>query len=253
MFKSISLLTRKSELTREKQKDYRNVVVIQIVIIILGLTLSQFLLEGTQTSAAKLVTTIFSSFGAIYAFLLWDMLRNFTRSVLLVRTYLIILVGIVCTGVLVEFPYYTILEVPDRQIYLMIIHGLLFPIEVTVIAFAIRDIFSSEFLTPDKLWGSACIYLMIGISFGSLYDLICIINPGSMGPDLALGLPNYSECVRYSMCILGGLDPAQPDTTRLIRNISVIEAVWSNLFVVLIIGKLMGLPKPPKANETAES
>ena len=74
-----------------------------------------------------------------------------------------------------------------------------------------------------------------------------------MGPDLALGLPNYSECVRYSMCILGGLDPAQPDTTRLIRNISVIEAVWSNLFVVLIIGKLMGLPKPPKANETAES
>jgi predicted neutral ceramidase superfamily lipid hydrolase len=175
MFKSISLLTRKSELTREKQKDYRNVVVIQIVIIILGLTLSQFLLEGTQ------VTTIFSSFGAVYAFLLWDMLRNFTRSVLLVRIYLAILVSIVCTGVLVEFPYYTILEVPNRQIYLLIIHGLLFPIEVTVIAFAIRDIFSSEFLTPDKLWGSACIYLMIGISFGSLYDLICIINPGSMG------------------------------------------------------------------------
>jgi hypothetical protein len=55
------------------------------------------------------------------------------------------------------------------------------------------------------------------------------------------------------MCILGGLDPAQPDTTRFIRNISVIEAVWSNLFVVLIIGKLMGLPKPPKANEAPEA
>jgi hypothetical protein len=172
--------------------------------------------------------------------------------VLLVRLYLVVLIGIVCIGTLVEFPYYAILEVPNRQLYLLTIHGLLFPIEVTVIAFAIRDIFSGEFLTPDKLWGSACIFLMIGISFGSLYDLICIVSPGSLGVALGMGLPNYSECVRYSLCILGGLDPALPNASRLIRNISVIEAVWSNLFVVLIIGKLMGLPRPSKT-DTAET
>jgi hypothetical protein len=251
MFKSLAFIS-KSELTREKQKDYRNVVIIQVIIIVSGLTLSEFLLQGTQTPAAKFVTTVFSSFAAIYAFLLWDLLRNFTRSVLLVRLYLVVLIGIVCIGTLVEFPYYAILEVPNRQLYLLTIHGLLFPIEVTVIAFAIRDIFSGEFLTPDKLWGSACIFLMIGISFGSLYDLICIVSPGSLGVALGMGLPNYSECVRYSLCILGGLDPALPNASRLIRNISVIEAVWSNLFVVLIIGKLMGLPRPSKT-DTAET
>ncbi|WP_333819575.1 hypothetical protein [Ohtaekwangia sp.] len=251
MFKSI--IFSKSELIREKQKDYRNIVIIQVVIIVFGLTLSEFLLEGTQTPAAKLVTSIFSLFAAVYAFLLWDLLRDFTQNKLLVRTCLFTLFGIVGTGILVEFPYYTILQVPNRQLYLLIIHGLLFPIEVTVISFAIRDIFSGEFLTPDKLWGSACIFLMIGISFGSLYDLICIVKPGSLGVAFGMGLPNYAESVRYSLCILGGLDPGMPDASRLIKNISVLEAVWSNLFVVLIIGKLMGLPRPPKEQDTVPS
>jgi hypothetical protein len=236
----------KSELQIEKQKDYRNVVLIQIIIIVFGLTLSEFLLQGTSTPAAKLVTTIFSLFGVWYAFQLWDLLRNFTQNALLLRLYLFILFGIAITGTLVEFPYYHLIQVPDRQIYLLIIHGLLFPIEVTVIAFAIRDIFSGEFLTPDKLWGAACVFLMIGISFGSLFDLICIIKPGSLGEVIEAGLPNYATCVTYSLSILGGLDPGHPNASRIIRNISVIEAVWSNLFVVLIIGKLMGLPRLPK-------
>jgi hypothetical protein len=128
----------------------------------------------------------------------------------------------------------------------MIIHSLLFSIEVTVIAFAIRDIFSGEYLTPDKLWGAACVFLLTGQTFGSLYDLICIAKPGSLGQLIELGFANYSQCVTYSMGILGGMDPGFPNVSTLIRNISILEAVWSNLFVVLIIGKLMGLPRPPK-------
>ncbi|MCI0750310.1 MAG: hypothetical protein L0Y35_00575 [Flammeovirgaceae bacterium] len=234
------------ELLLEKQKDYKNVVTMQIVIIVFGLTLSEYIIQGTSTSLSKFVTTLFSFFGALYAFLLWDLLRNFTSYKPLINTFFVVLSGIVVVGTLVEFPYYTFWEVPDRQLYLLIIHGLLFPIEVTVIAFAIRDIFSGSILTPDKLWGSACVFLMIGISFGSLYDLICIVKPGSLGIEVASGLPNYAECVTHSLSILGGADPGHPEASKLIRNISVIEAVWGNLFVVLIIGKLMGLPRPDK-------
>lgn len=244
MFKLI--VRTMSELQREKQKDYRNIVTIQIIIIVLGLTLSDFLLSGSHTPGGKFVTTLFSFFGAVYAFLLWDLLRNFTKSKLLIDTIFVVLIAIVVIGTLVEFPYYKILEVPDRQLYLLGIHSLLFPIEVTVISFAIRDIFTGEYLTPDKLWGAACVFLMIGISFGSLYDLICIIRPGSLGESIELGLANYGECVTYSFSILGGMDPGHPGALKLIRNISVIESVWGNLFVVLVIGKLMGLPRPPK-------
>jgi hypothetical protein len=230
----------------EKQKDYRNIVLIQIIIIVFGLTLSEFVLEGSKTPAAKLVISIYSVFGLTYSFLLWDLLRNFTTNKLLIRFYLVLLFGGIGIGILVEFPYYTILEVPDRRLVLLLVHVLLFITELIIISFAIRDIFSGEFLTPDKLWGSACVFLMIGISFGSLYDLICIIKPGSLNKALEMGWANYSECITYSLCILGGTDPGQPEASRLIRNIGVLEAVWSNLFVVLVIGKLMGLPRPPK-------
>ena len=235
--KSLKRVLSKLELQREKQKDYRNVVAIQIAIIVIGLTFSEPLLADSQSSTSKLIISVFSTFGAVYAFLLWDMLRNFTTNVALIWTFLIILLVITLLGMLGEFPYYKIIEITDRQRYLLLIHGLLFPIEVTVIGFAIRDIFSGGFLTPDKLWGAACVFLMTGISFGSLYDLICITFPGSMGS------PNYAECVTFSLSILGGTDPGYPNASKLIKNISVIEAVWGNLYAMLIIGKLLGLPR----------
>lgn len=234
-------------LQKEKQKDYRNVVIVQIVIIVLGLTLSEPLLTDSSSPLSKLIITVFSFFGAAYAFLLWDMLRNFTDNRTLIVIILAVLAGITITGILVEFPYYQIVQVPNRQAYLLTIHGLLFPIEVTVIAFSIRDIFSGGFYTPDKLWGAACVYLMIGISFGSLYDLFTIAKPGIMGADIELGLPNYAECVTYSFCVLGGVDSGL-DPTRLIRNIGVLEAVWGQIFGMLIIGKLLGLPRNENEN-----
>jgi hypothetical protein len=242
------LLTR-IELQQEKQKDYRNVVILQVLIITLGLLSYGPLLEDSTSSTSKFLITLFSGFGVIYAFLLWDLLRNFTANRILIVTILAVLVGISIFGILIEFPYYKILEVENRQASLLLIHGLLFPVEITVIGYAIKDIFMGQYYTPDKLWGSACVFLMIGISFGSLYDLICIANPGSLGVEIELGLPNYSECISYSFHVLGGIDTDYPDAKKLIKNISVIEAVWGNLFTVLIIGKLMILPKGPEHSE----
>ncbi len=242
MFNKLTFETL-ADRNREKQKDFRNIVLIQIVIIVFGLTLSEPLVADPRSPESKFIITIFSFFGATYAFLLWDLLRNFTDNRFLIIAIFTVLSGIVLTGILVEFPYYQILQVPDRQQYLLTIHGLLFPIEVTVIGFTIRDIFSSTFLTPDKLWGAACVYLMIGISFGSLYDLITIARPGSLGIHVELGLPNYAECVTYSFSVLGGVDPGIEGTVRLIRNISVLEGVWGDIYAMLIIGKLLGLPR----------
>jgi hypothetical protein len=242
MFKNL-LLKSLSELQREKQQDYRNVVITQIIIVAFGLTLSGPVLEDSSTQLSKFIITIFFGFGTMYNFLLLDLLRNFTNNRLLLILIFIILIGMIVFGMLTEFPYYKAIEM-DRRTTLLIIHGLLFPIEITIIGFAIRDIFMGQYFTPDKLWGSACVFLMVGISFGSLYDLLCTINPGSLGINVELGFPTYSECVNYSFCILGGVDTGFSNTTKLIRNISVIEAIWGTLFSVLIIGKLLGLPKP---------
>src|SRR6478736_1428397 len=123
------------ELQQEKTKDYRNIVIIQIIIIVFGLTLSEPLITDSKSAESKLIISIFSFFGALYAFLLWDLLRNFTASRILITVILFVLSGIVVVGSLVEFPYYQVIDVTDRQTYLLIIHGLLFPIEITVIGF----------------------------------------------------------------------------------------------------------------------
>ncbi|MBL7851039.1 MAG: hypothetical protein JNN04_09070 [Cyclobacteriaceae bacterium] len=234
-----------AELQQEKTKDYRNIVLIQVVIVVFGLTLSQPILEDSSSDLSKFIITVFSLFGTVYTYLLCDLLRNFTRNrtlLVIIFTLLAVTIGI---GILAEFPYYKVIEVPDRQMLLLTVHGLLFPIEVTVIAFAIRDIFSGSHLTPDKLWGAACVFLMVGISFGSLYDLLTILNPGSLGKPIELGFPNYSECVTYSFCVLGGMESGL-EPSKLIRNIATLEAVWGSLYGMLIIGKLLGLPRLPE-------
>lgn len=238
-----SLLRTWTDLQKEKQHDYRNVVITQILIVTLGLTLSGPVLEDSSSGISKFIIVVFFGFGTVYNFLLWDLLRNFTKSKTLIIVIFCVLVGMIIFGTLTEFPYYTFIEM-DRRTVLLIIHGSLFPIEIIIISFAIRDIFMDDYFTPDKLWGAAAVFLMVGISFGSLYDLICTIKPGSLEPGLELGFPTYSECINYSFSVIGGIDPNQQNAAKIIKNISVLEAVWSTLFTVLIIGKLLGLPKP---------
>lgn len=237
------------DLQKEKAKDYRNIVVMQLIIVVAGLTLTEPLLENSRSDISKFIITVFSTFAAIYAFLLWDLLRNFTDSKFIIIFIFITLTIIVIVGILGEFPYYQFIEITDRQAYLFILHGVLFPIEITVILFALRDLFSEGFLTSDKLWGAACVFLMVGISFGSLYDLITIARPGSLGMNIELGLPNYAECVAYSFSVLGGID-SDLSPSKLIKNISIIESVWGMLYGMLIIGKLLGLPRQEESQKS---
>jgi hypothetical protein len=235
--------TRILHTEKEKSKDYRNTVIIQVIIVIAGMVLSPFLNFADPSNVDKLIITLFSGFGALYAFLLWDLLKDFTNSRSLVTVVLIILFIITALGLAGEFPYYQILEIKNRPLYLFFLHGLLFPIEVMVIGYTIKDLFSGNEFTNSKLWGAACVYLMIGISFGSLYDLLHITGMASFGkPMMTLGLESYSESIYYSFTILGGLDSSFENASKLIRNIGVVEAVWGNLFAILIIGKLLSLP-----------
>ena len=90
MLKNI-LLKSFSELQREKQQDYRNVVITQIIIVTFGLTLSGPVLDDSSSGISKLIITVFFGFGTVYNFLLWDLLRNFTKSRILIIVIFVIL------------------------------------------------------------------------------------------------------------------------------------------------------------------
>lgn len=232
------------ELNEEKNKDYRNIVYLQMLIILSAMLLKETLaIAGVDIKISNMIRDIlFLTLGGLYVFVLWDILRNLTKSnTLIIVMFLLMMVGLGVAFFIVN-PVYEFFENENtKRPYLFFIHLSLFIIESTVIYHCLYDIFTGKKLSAEKIWGAACIYLMIGISFGSVYDLINIVNPGSMGIPLAQGLESYMVCIYYSMTIIGGHD-AFLQAIPLIQNLGIIEAVWSNLFVVLLVGRLLGKP-----------
>jgi hypothetical protein len=234
-------------LNKEKQRDFRNVVILQIAMIVSALLLKDSLDLMEIKNSYVIRDLFFLTLGAVYVMVLWDMLRNFTQSPFIIYTLFVVIVGTYILALVTVNPLFKLFETEtEQQPYLLFIHSILFLVEATTIYFAILDIFSGNKMSQEKLWGSACIYLMIAISFGSLYDLINILKPGSMGTPLALGLESYTACVAFSMTILGGQDPAYQNAVPLIKGIGIIESVWGNLFIVLLVGRLLGQPDAEK-------
>ncbi|MDB5272493.1 MAG: hypothetical protein JWO58_860 [Chitinophagaceae bacterium] len=234
----------KAENQAEKIKDYRNIVILQTLIICAALLLREiFAMSGMPVHLSSVVRDcLFLLFGGVYVLILWDLLRNFTKKTVLITILFLIIMGSYVLALFTVNPLYEFFHTEtEKRPYLFIIHMVLFLTEAIVIYHAIFDIFAGRRLSEEKLWGSACIFLMIGICFGSLYDLINILNPGSMGVPLPLGLESYTACIAFSMTIIGGHE-AYPNAIPLILNLSVIEAVWANLFVVLLVGRLLGQP-----------
>lgn len=223
----------------EKIHDYRRVVILQGIIIVLGLTLNEVMQLCGLQNTGKIINLVFIIFGGVYLYLLWDMMRNFTRSKRLIDTTLGLIIGMFAVGSVVENPFVQIVE--QRREVLFFIHTVLFAIEVLIISLAIRDIFTSRVLSISSLWGAACVYLMIGISFGSLYDIINIAHPGAFGIAIPIGFESYSESIYHSMCVLGGFSSVYSAPIKLVRNIGVIESVWCSLYLVLLIGRIFGM------------
>lgn len=234
------LLALKGEaLKLEKRKDYRNLVILQILIVFSALLLKDILLLFGIKESYIFRDSLFLLLGGLYVFFLWDMMRNFTSN----QRFLKIILALICFGYLLGLltvnPFFNIVEGDAQRPYLLIVHSILFFVELIVIFHAIPDLFAGARDSKERLWGAASIYLMIAIAFGSMYDLINIIKPGSMGIPLQMGMESYTECIYYSMTILGGQDPLYENPSRLIRNIGIVEALWGSMFIVLLVGRLL--------------
>jgi hypothetical protein len=223
----------------EKQKDFRNVVVLQCCILFSALLLKPLLEIAGFHETHLFRDTLFLIFGGIYVLVLWDLLRNFTQSRWLVNGLFIIIMGSYLLALFTVNPFFQLFDEEQKRPYLFFIHMVLFIIELTVIYFVILDMFSGDKRSSQKLWGAACVYLMIAICFGSAYDLISIVQLGALGAPLNLGLESYTECIYFSLCVLGGQDTVYDSPIRLVKNLAVIEALWGNLFVVLLVGRLL--------------
>jgi hypothetical protein len=119
--------------------------------------------------------------------------------------------------------------------------GFVFDVFVVVVIF--RHVFAYERPNSETIFGALCIYLLIGFSFASLYEMISAVQPGAFYLDPLTNLhkvPDRFDCVYYSfgsMTALGtsGITPVSNQA----RSLSVIEAILGILYLAVLISRLM--------------
>ena len=226
------------ELAREKLKDFKNVVYVQMALLLTTLLLKGILDLLNIPENGPLTETLFYSVLGIYVYLLWDMLRNYTRSKTLLIMLLILIMGTFSFGVIFINPFFTLIEGTVFRIAAGIIMFTLLVVEISVMYFTIMEMFKRDLPVNERLLGATCIYLIMGISFASVYEIIATINETSMAFDLPLGTQHFMKSISFSFLTLAGID--NPYTcSELVINVSAIEAIWGNLFIVFVVGRLL--------------
>lgn len=227
------------ELVRDKLKDFKNVVLIQISLIFCCTILPFVIKSFWPLGAVQLTETIFIVVLGIYVWNLWDMLRNYTRSTLILFLLLILIMGVFVVSAVVYNPFNRLIEGEAlRIISLCVITGLLV-VELFVMNYTLRELSKRDLPIEEKLWGAACVYLLIGIDFAGIYELAYLFDHSSLLPEIPLGPIHYLKAIAFSFTVLSGIELSMAQPTELVSYIASLEAIWGNLFVVFVVGRLM--------------
>jgi len=93
------------------------------------------------------------------------------------------------------------------------------------------------------IWGAIAVYLLIGLSFATLYNLTYLITPSSfyygIDPNLVL---DFSDFVYFSFVTLAtlGYGDIVPLTDQA-RSFAILEAITGSLYLAVLIAKIVSL------------
>jgi hypothetical protein len=112
-------------------------------------------------------------------------------------------------------------------------------------AYLLRYVFQPTVMTPDKLFGAAAAYLLIGVLWAYNYAIIGFFYPESY---LVVGQPGrlvYADALYLSITVLTstGFGDIVP-LTRQARGVCMIEQITGALFVAILIARLAGVYPP---------
>lgn len=122
------------------------------------------------------------------------------------------------------------------------------------IYFFTKKIFCSSLITTNLLFGALIVYLLAGLVWGKMYFILNVFSPGSFHSplfsfhdiDFLKSFKLQFNLVYYSFTVLttlgiGDIIPAN----GLTRSFTVIEAIFGQLFVAIIIAKLVSTWRQP--------
>jgi hypothetical protein len=112
-------------------------------------------------------------------------------------------------------------------------------------AYLLRYVFQPRIMTPDKLFGAAAAYLMIGVLWAYVYAIVGFFYPQSY---MIVGQPGrlvYADALYLSITVLTstGFGDVTP-LTRQARGVCMVEQISGALFVAILIARLAGVYPP---------
>jgi hypothetical protein len=228
----------RQELSDEKMADFRRATIVQGGIILTLFLLPLFTYLGFPYHI-QIAETVFFGVLGIYVFLLWDMLRNYTANRRLIMINFVLIMGVFLLGVIAVNPFIPMPVNPAYRSVLAFIQASLLTVEGCVIYFTLQEFFRKDLSLGLRLWGAACIYLMIGLAFGSAYELVCILDIQCMGVEIPLQTLAFMKRIEFSFMVLAGMDNPYAAVAGMVTSLATAEALFGQLFVVLIVGRLL--------------
>lgn len=157
------------------------------------------------------------------------------------RLGLRVIIGMAITGIILRLFSILVMEDGVGQEVLGIISSLfMLSVIVTIMYRLSINLFIEENSIIDKLWASVCVYFLIGFSFGTLYSTYMLVHPDALGFELTQPIEIYIYGIIYSLNILSGLDPIYTNVSEEIQMGAILESTFLTLFLVLLIGRLLG-------------
>ncbi len=118
------------------------------------------------------------------------------------------------------------------------------PFYGVVIALLLRYIVRAKQVTADILYGSVCVYLLVGMLFAMIYTFLDLLNPAAFAVSTAAASSSPSEgaLAYYSFVTLttlgyGDIIPV----SGYARTFAFLEAIIGVLYVAILISRLVSL------------
>ncbi|MDN7024076.1 two pore domain potassium channel family protein [Methanoculleus sp. FWC-SCC1] len=98
-------------------------------------------------------------------------------------------------------------------------------------------VLTSEEVTSDTISGAVSVYLLLGITWATAYDIVAAIHPGSFASAGILAYPDYLYFSFVTLATLGygDITPLTDQT----RSLAMLEAVTGVLYTAVLIARLV--------------
>ena len=108
----------------------------------------------------------------------------------------------------------------------------------------IKRVFYTEKITLNTIYGTTCIYLLLGFTWAMLFSLLEITNPGSFLGNMEISDPTiqtenliYFSFVTLTTLGYGDIFPA----TQAAKFLSITEALLGQLYIATAIARIVGM------------